>query len=483
MANYTVNNFELDDNQMKIINNDCNSIVIAGAGSGKTLTITGKVNYLLENNIVKPEEILIISFTNASVNDIKQKVNKKINVFTFHKLAMFLLNNTNDINYHICSNNYLKYIIKESLQTCDKKTQKTILKFLKLDYNYNCFLKSKVFDSFSNLAEKFINLWKTNNYKYDPKMLKRFSLLEKNILVFFFTIYKKYNEEKISTNRIDFDDLIILATKVVFKTNLNFKYIIIDEFQDTSLIRLNLIKEIYKYTNSKIIVVGDDWQSIYRFSGCDLSIFLNFSKSFPDVNTIKLINTYRNSQELISIASSFIEKNPFQITKELFSSKHEIDPLIFVPYDNKIVILKKLLNYTFKLSNNIMILIRNNKDILEYIDEEYSLKDNILHFNNREVKLYTVHKSKGLEADYVIILNINNERLGFPNKIENNVLIEKINFHKEIKYAEERRLFYVAITRCKKKTFLVYDKKSPSCFIKETKKIVKKKLKHIKYFN
>ena len=96
-------------------------------------------------------------------------------------------------------------------------------------------------------------------------------------------------------------------------------------------------------------------------------------------------------------------------------------------------------------------------------------------------KFYTVHKSKGLESEYVILLNCNNEILGFPNQIENHSLIDKIFSNNEIKFAEERRLFYVAITRCKKQTILVYNKNNPSIFIKEIKRIVKKQLGKIEY--
>ena len=121
-----------------------------------------------------------------------------------------------------------------------------------------------------------------------------------------------------------------------------------------------------------------------------------------------------------------------------------------------------------------MILSRNNKDIYNYIDIDYSLDNNNLTYKNNTIKYYTIHKSKGLEAEYVIVINCDNDYLGFPNKIENNSLINKLFPYKEIKYAEERRLFYVAITRCKEKTFLLYNKSNPSIFIKEIKRIAKK---------
>jgi len=306
--------------------------------------------------------------------------------------------------------------------------------------------------------------------------------LEKQILLIIFNIYKNYIYEKNSTKQLDFDDLIIFATQEVKKLKLSYKYIIIDEFQDTSLIRLNLIKEIYKNTNSKIIVVGDDWQSIYRFSGCNLNIFLNFTNIFPDVQKIKLSNTYRNSLELINIASNFIQKNPLQIKKELKSQKSKENPIIFAPYTNNIHTLKNILNKLLETSNDIMILGRNNQDILEYIDSEITFKDNIIYYKKEKINYYTIHKSKGLEATYIIVINCNDIPLGIPNKIENNKIIDKLFSGNEIKYAEERRLFYVALTRCKEQVVLMYNKNSPSIFIKETKKIIKNTVHHLYYF-
>ena len=480
--NYTVGKYKLDSHQMQLLLNDQNTIVIAGAGSGKTLTIIGKVNYLIEKKITIPANILIISFTNASVNDIKNKIDVDINVFTFHKLAIYILEKAN-FSFKICPLNMLSYIIDETLKSLDSQKQKIVLKFLKFNYNFQRFLRSKEYQSFTKLIATFINLWKTNDLKFQNIPLNKFSKIEKEILLLIFHIYQKYNIEKNSIGVLDFDDLIIIARQKVKEISLDFDYIIIDEFQDTSSVRLELINEIHKNFNSKVIVVGDDWQSIYRFSGCDLNLFINFHTFFPNVKQIKLTNTYRNSQELINIAAQFVQRNPYQIKKTLSSPKRCKYPLILVPYTNKIKILKEVLNYLFTITSDIMILSRNNKDLYEYIDQDYTLGENCLLFKSQKIKYYTVHKSKGLEAEYVVVLNCNNEILGFPNQIENNKLIDKVLPNKEIKFAEERRLFYVAITRCKEQTFLIYNKKNPSIFIKELKKLIKTNLKEVKYFS
>lgn len=480
LENYIVENHKLDNEQLNVLKNDCNMMIIAGAGSGKSLTIIGKINYLIEKKLAKPSEILAISFTNNSVNDLKNRIKSNVKVLTFHKLAIYILENSN-IKYKICNDYLLKYIIAEKILTLNPNEQKIILKFLKYKYNFADFLKSKYYNSFFNFILSYINFYKTFNFSHNNIKKIKYSKIEKKIIIIIMKIYKEYISEKRSQQLFDFDDLIIYATKFVKNSNINIKYIIIDEFQDSSIIRLNLIKEICKYMHSKIIVVGDDWQSIYQFSGCDLSIFLDFQKYFDNVLQLKLNNTYRNSQELINIASKFIEKNKFQIKKELVSIKRCNDPIIFVPYEKK-NILEQVLNFIIKYSNNILVISRNNKDIYKYLSNNLSFVNDHIIINNISIKYLTIHKSKGLEAEYVILLNCNEDYLGFPNKIENNPIITKFLKNEKIKYAEERRLFYVAITRCKYKTFLLFEKRKPSIFIKEMKKICKKELGKITYF-
>lgn len=477
---FYVDNYPLDFYQSKILLTNANILVIAGAGSGKTLTIIGKINYLIEYKNVLPREILVISFTNASVSDLQKRIKYDVPIYTFHKLAINILN-LHNYSYNLCTQNLLSYIIKEYLINCSEAEQKCILSFLKYNHSYRTFIKSNNFNYFCKFIESFINLFQTTNSNSNIITRKKFKKIEKNILIIIFKIQKIFLLEKKSTNSIDFDDLIINATKFVKTTNINYKYIIIDEFQDTSYIRINLIKEIYKCTTPKIIVVGDDWQSIYRFSGCDLSIFLNFRNIFPNVVQLKLKNTYRNSQELINVATKFVQKNPYQIKKELLSFKNNSFPIIFVPYTNKTKQFKKILDELIKKTEDILILSRNNKDIYDYLDKEINFLDNYVFYKTYKFKYMSIHKSKGLEAKYTIILNCNNDFTGFPNKLESNSITKKVFPNENYNFSEERRLFYVAITRCKESTYIMYDKNNPSIFIKELKKIIKRDLQ-LKYF-
>ena len=272
-----------------------------------------------------------------------------------------------------------------------------------------------------------------------------------------------YEEELRSTNSLDFNDMIIEATNLVKEKGIRkIKYIIIDEYQDTSFIRYLLIKAIKDKTKSRIICVGDDYQSIYRFNGCSLNMFINFKKYFKHSKVLKISNTYRNSQELIDVAGYFIQKNKNQIYKKLKSNKH-IDKPIKIMYGNN---LNKLINKVAE--NKILILGRNNFDIEKY---NYNV--------NKNIKYMTIHKSKGLEEEAVIIINLKDDILGIPNKIKDNKIIKYVNKYKnEYPYDEERRLFYVAMTRTKGNLYLLVDKNNPSIFVKE---IVRKHKNHIEY--
>ena len=212
---YIINGFELDDYQSKILKFNGNMLVVAGAGSGKTLTIMGKIKYLIENKICEEKNILIISFTNASVADLKKKISYNIEIFTFHKLAIKILEKA-DCNYSLASDTLLHFITQEKIKCATKNEQKIIMKFLKLNQSYNDFLKSKRFEGFCNFIITFINLYKTNNYNKEDILKIKYTLLEKNILVIIFDIYHTYIIEKNSENKLDFDDLIIYATKAKY---------------------------------------------------------------------------------------------------------------------------------------------------------------------------------------------------------------------------------------------------------------------------
>ena len=469
---FYIDGYTLDKFQIDCIKCNTNLLVIAGAGCGKTSTILGKVKYLI-NNGVKASEILCISLTNEATNGLKNKINNlgyDVDCLTFHKLGLNIIKKFyNEIN--ICSDNLLEYIVDEYFFSVVKYSYRTWLLFIKFkSFKYDEIIKSNEFLLYKKSLITFINLLKNKGFE-----IKKIFEFYKNSFIkcdylFLLEIFRIYDNELRSNNSFDFNDMISIANKLVLvnKLVLPYKYIIIDEFQDTSMIRLNLIKSIMKFNNAKIMCVGDDYQSIYRFAGSDIELFLNFKEHFKDSEIKYLKNTYRNSKELLNVSNNFICKNKYQIKKELFSNKSNSKPIKILFSNNK----KESLKYLLKLlGKDTMIIGRNNKDIYSYVDK---LED----INN--INYYTAHKSKGLESENVILINLTNDVLGFPTHLENTKIVSRL-FDKELyKYDEERRLFYVALTRTKNSVYMIVDKNNMSCFVKELITDYKEYIEYIK---
>lgn len=336
-------------------------------------------------------------------------------------------------------------------------------------------------EEITKLIESFINLSKSKRLSVDELMTlytgnknadhftrqRQFLFLQ-----FVLHVLGKYNSVLEEKNEIDFNDMINSATALVetHKPGYTYKYIIIDEYQDISLSRFNLIKEIRELCGARLTCVGDDWQSIYRFAGSDVSLFSNFEKYVGKCETILIEQTYRNSQSLIDISSKFIKKNPTQIKKYPKSRKPALpDPVKFVPFNEgeaEACFLKELQVLQEKYGNkSVLVLGRHSFDINELIKltpdsrishNERTGKLSIKGFEQLDIQYLTVHKSKGTEADNVIVLNLKNHLLGFPNKMTDDPILSLLlNEKEEYRFAEERRLFYVALTRTKNEVVLL----------------------------
>ena len=339
-------------------------------------------------------------------------------------------------------------------------------------------------------ATKIIRLF-INKFKASNLTLKDFDKLitstDDEIVViqlkFIRKVYCYYNDYIHSKYQIDFQDMINYAYKklALLKTKrIEYDYIFVDEYQDISYQRYNFIKELSTLFKAKIVAVGDDYQSIYSFSLADMSLFTNFYDLMGYADILKIINTYRNSQELVDVTYNFISKNDYQIDKRLITNKHLKNPVVINYYDNNLdsakieVILKEIILDIYKENpyDKILLLGRYNKDIDYFYDvslfkkgdgDHIILKDN----KNIDITYLTIHKSKGLGFDQVIILNTINAKRGFPSM----PVISLLSKDKEepILYPEERRLFYVALTRTKNKVYILcpYAYNERSSFIKE----------------
>jgi len=297
----------------------------------------------------------------------------------------------------------------------------------------------------------------------------------------FYEAYEKTLKER---GEIDFTDAILKATDFcnsgAFKRR--YKYIIVDEFQDISFDRYKLLLAIRSQMPlGKIFAVGDDWQSIYRFSGSDLGLFSDFEKYFGFTEQCRIEKTYRFAQPTIGISSNFILKNKSQVKKEVKPFKHEAETGIkFESYTEEAGLAESVANKIRSIpeDESIYILSRYSFDFNNVFSGRYPIieKDKIseVTIGHRTVKCLTVHKAKGLEADHIFILKCNSDVYGFPSMITDDPVLEYLLSQNEesIEYAEERRLFYVAITRAKLDTTIFYRKDNPSVFVDEIIKVI-----------
>lgn len=334
--------------------------------------------------------------------------------------------------------------------------------------------KNGAVDRFTKLTIQFLNHFKSNQFTYED-VRKRIGILdfrEKAFLNIFEIIYSEYEKKKNEFKCIDFYDMINDAIKIVKSGKYvpPYKYILIDEFQDISSSRSNLIKSLCeKIDDSILTVVGDDWQSINRFAGSDVSIIKNFENHFGVSKTIFLDNTFRFDNNISNVASKFIIKNPTQINKSIKTFKFSENPSIYI-YRN----LKKEEGYIERILNFLNKKVENNKkkDVIILGRFNHLRPDNFKdiqnYYTNFNIQFLSVHGSKGLGADYVILLGLDKGKFGFPCEIEDDPILDIVMSQQEnYEFAEERRLFYVALTRTKEKLFIVSDIHNTSNFINE----------------
>lgn len=358
-----------------------------------------------------------------------------------------------------------------------------------------------------NLICRFISNFKVNGYTADE--FNRMYHSTQNVRSRLFLeicndCYLEYERYLKENNAVDFQDMINESTRLLrevkeMKQKLDFKYIIVDEYQDISRQRFDLTKALSEVTDAKIIAVGDDWQSIYAFSGSDITLFTKFAEKMGYAKLLKITKTYRNAQQVIDIAGNFIQKNKAQIQKTLESPKNIDDPVIIYTYDGKYkgpdgnrrsgamyaiahaieTALDQIVEFnkkSGKKQGNVLLLGRYGFDgdhlektgLFEYISKDYKVRS--IKHPKIDITFMTVHSSKGLGYDDVIIVNGKNETYGFPSKIEDDpVLSFVIKGDRSIDYAEERRLFYVAMTRTKNRVYCIAPENNPSEFLLELK--------------
>ena len=293
-------------------------LIVAGAGSGKTRVLTSRIANLIKEKKAFPNQILAVTFTNKAAKEMQNRVNSILKtdanglpwLGTFHSICAKLLRR------HAPAVN-----LKSNFTIIDTDDQSRLIKNI---------CKSEDIDT-KQLSPKFIlsiiDKWKNRGFYPNDVILKNKETFEKNIL----SLYKIYQQKLIDLNSCDFGDLILHTVKVFEKNNdikeiysKNFKYILVDEYQDTNFIQsrfLNILAE----KNRNICCVGDDDQSIYSWRGAEIKNFLEFDKIYKETEVIRLEENYRSTQNILSVASSLISNNQNRVGKTLKSTKNKGD--------------------------------------------------------------------------------------------------------------------------------------------------------------
>ena len=285
-------------------------------------------------------------------------------------------------------------------------------------------------------------------------------------------IHEAYQRSLHEKDHIDFNDMIHCAASYVEngKYRSPFQYVLIDEFQDISPARARLVKALLRQSRgNRLFAVGDDWQAISRYAGADISIMRDFGKHFGNHRQLRLETTFRCPDRLANAATQFILKNPAQIPKTVRSPRKADAPCIYLGLSPNpgtplvVEALERIREHTAAEDRdpNVLILARYNRILAEHT----GLKKQ---FSPLQIGLKTVHASKGLEADYVILLGLTRGKYGFPTEIVDDPLLDLVLANPEPhSNAEERRLFYVALTRARRHVYLIGDGTNPSAFATE----------------
>ncbi|HNT67465.1 MAG TPA: UvrD-helicase domain-containing protein, partial [bacterium] len=338
-------------------------------------------------------------------------------------------------------------------------------------------IKSSI-SQFGHLLYSFLNLFKANNGSIDQLHEKSYPDQDYTrtsaFLCLFEQIYIDYQRHLKDIGKIDFNDMLIEAKRIIenglFKVN--YSYVLVDEFQDTSLGRYALLKAMLNQNaRQRLFCVGDDWQSIFRFTGSDISVITEFSENFGFSEIVKLTTTYRFTDKICSLTSQFIQKNLAQVRKDLVTVIQSDQPaykILFREGQYSGSVISKILE---ELSQNArtegvrysVFIIGRYRFIRPSLFHKLALSHPFI-----DLKFYTAHGVKGLEADYVIIDGLIAGKYGFPTEIADDPLLGLVlNKPDFFSNAEERRLFYVAMTRARKKIYFITDRFNYSYFLQE----------------
>ena len=502
---YEIEGNLLDEDQIKaVVACDDAELILASAGSGKSASLMAKVNYIVRDLKIPADEVLVIAFTRKVVKELNERMKGSgVEICTFHSFGNKMIKNLN-VDLKLVPDGFLEKTVEKILKswTLNKKM------------NLEDIREFGDMESFRKLIISVLQLQKNEQIslkEFHARILKMKNENERKKAENFFNYYAgvvRIYGKILRDNRLyDFADMLTWATRIIEKMPkgmLKYKYILVDEVQDLSRSKSLLLKAIIdNCTRVKLFAVGDDWQSIYRFAGSNLGVIKDFEKTFG-LFTFKSVirKTYRFGQPTAWVSEYFVRRNPHQSKKKVKTFKKAKTPIEIclnnfsknknVPADYETVDskLQELYNDLGEelFKKRVQVISRYNRDIFRLVDFEKREYKNariaeekeggvILEWEiekiskKLEVAFCSMHKSKGITRDVVFVINMNSGEKGMPStRADDPILATMLAKPDPFPLAEERRLFYVAITRATEKTIIVSDKKEVSPFVKEIAK-------------
>lgn len=472
--------------QIAVLLNDDNNLVLAGAGSGKTSVLTARVAYLLQSHLAQADQILMLAFGRDAANEMKERLKDKIGlsaqdakVSTFHQLGLQILKQVLDKDVVIsplalddnlknawCVD-WLKkhWMTPTNFKRWQKHLQKWPIAYLAGDDELGSHVENPKLIAWLAKQLDQLSAMGATKKEIQQKLIEHVDYTRLNSeLALVWPCYTAWQDMLKAEGHIDFNIMITQATKFVEKGKFQvpWKYIMIDEYQDISPQRLALIEALCQQNKQQdcvLFAVGDDWQSIYEFAGSDVDLTTGFSQRFPNSTVHHLDTTYRFNNQLGEVANQFIQQNPSQLEKTLNSHKEQKAKSVVLAPSNRVEKILDDLNRKAKSATTVLLLGRNHYHKPELLSEWKR------QFGLLSIEFMTCHASKGKEADFVIILSVDEGQ--FPARVKTLHLDNALTRTQDpFPYAEERRLFYVAMTRAKKKVWVTYQG-AGSSFVKE----------------
>ncbi|QAV24253.1 DNA helicase IV [Proteus hauseri] len=483
----TIESSPLNESQCRaVINGENNTLVLAGAGSGKTSVLVARVGWLLRRELAQPDQILLLAFGRKAAEEINERISERLNVDitakTFHALALSIIQQSTKKQPKISSletdnKKRCTLLLEEWRNQCQqKKAQaKGWREWLSQELAWNIpegefWHDKKLENQVAVRLERWISLLRMQGgsqkeiiESVQPEFIDTF----KKHLKLLAPLLKAWKAALKEEGAIDFSGLLHQAINFIEKGRFinPWKHILVDEFQDISPLRARLLMALKQQNKqTALFVVGDDWQAIYRFSGAELLLTTAFHRQFGEGAEYALDTTYRFNDTIGQVANEFIQQNPIQLSKPLNSLvKGNKKSVVLLPDDQLENLLNKMSGYVTE-DETILLLAR-----YYYLQPEL-LKKAQTRWPKLNLQFMTFHASKGQQADYVIILGLQDGKDGFPAPARESIievaLLPKVEDYPN---AEERRLMYVALTRAKKQVWLLFNKQQPSCFVVELK--------------